>query len=126
MAIAETVGRIGGTLVAMVQTRLALAAVEIEEESQRLLGYFVLALLSLILFGIAMVLVALTIILVFWDSYRLEAAVALAVAFAAAGTWVMFRLKASIATKPRLLAATAAELNKDLNFIRTAGHGHEQ
>ncbi|UUZ50544.1 hypothetical protein LP420_12460 [Massilia sp. B-10] len=56
----------------MVQTRLALAAVEIEEESQRLLGYFVLALLSLILFGIAMVLVALTIILVFWDSYRLR------------------------------------------------------
>jgi uncharacterized membrane protein YqjE len=126
MAIAETVGRIGGTLVAMVQTRLALAAVEIEEESQRLLGYFVLALLSLILFGIAMVLVALTIILVFWDSYRLEAAIALAAAFAAAGTWVMFRLKASIATKPRLLAATAAELNKDINFIRTAGHGDEQ
>ncbi|HEY0060591.1 MAG TPA: phage holin family protein [Telluria sp.] len=125
MAIAETVGRIGGTLVAMVQTRLALAAVEIEEESQRLLGYFVLALLSMVLFAIAMVLVALTIILVFWDSYRLEAAVALAAAFAAAGTWVMFQLKASIAAKPRLLAATAAELNKDLNFIRTAGHGHD-
>lgn len=125
MAIAETVGRIGGTLVAMVQTRLALAAVEIEEESQRLLGYFVLALLSMILFGIAMVLVALTIVLVFWDTYRLEAAVGLAAAFAAAGTWVMFKLKASIATKPRLLAATAAELNKDLNFIRTAGSGND-
>jgi len=126
MAITETIGRIGATLVAMLQTRLALAAVEIEEESQRLLGYFIMALLSLILFGIAMVLVALTIILVFWDTYRLQAAVALAVCFAGAGTWVMFKLKASIATKPRLLAATAAELNKDLNFIRTAGPGHEQ
>ncbi len=125
MAIAQAVGRIGSTLVGMVQTRLALAAVEIEEESQRLLGYFVLALLSLILFGIAMVLVALTIVLLFWDSYRLEAAIALALAFAAAGTWVMVMLKASIATKPRLLAATAAELNKDLNFLRTAGQDDE-
>jgi uncharacterized membrane protein YqjE len=125
MAIAETAGRIGSTLVAMVQTRLALAAVEIEEESQRLLGYFVLALLSLILFGIAMVLVALAIILVFWDTYRLEAAIGLAAVFGAAGTFVAVRLRAAVANKPRLLSATAAELNKDLNFIRTAGHSNE-
>jgi len=125
MAITETMGRIGGTLIAMVQTRLALAAVEVEEESQRMLGYFVLALLSLILFGIAMVLVALTIILVFWDNYRLEAAIGLAALFGAAGTWVAFKLRAGIANKPRLLAATAAELNKDINFIRNAGHVNE-
>jgi uncharacterized membrane protein YqjE len=125
MAIAETMGRIGGNLIAMVQTRLALAAVEIEEESQRMLGYFVLALLSLILFGIAMVLVALTIIMVFWDNYRLEAAIGLAALFGAAGTWVALKLRAGIANKPRLLAATAAELNKDLNFVRNAGHVNE-
>jgi len=125
MAITETMGRIGGTLIAMVQTRLALAAVEVEEESQRMLGYFVLALLSLILFGIAMVLVALTIIMVFWDNYRLEAAIGLAALFGAAGTWVALKLRAGIANKPRLLAATAAELNKDINFIRNAGHANE-
>jgi uncharacterized membrane protein YqjE len=125
MAIAETMGRIGGNLIAMVQTRLALAAVEIEEESQRMLGYFVLALLSLILFGIAMVLVALTIIMVFWDNYRLEAAIGLAALFGAAGTWVALKLRAGIANKPRLLATTAAELNKDLNFVRNAGHVNE-
>lgn len=125
MAIGETIGRIGGTLIAMAQTRLALAAVEIEEESQRMLGYFVLALLSLILFGIAMVLVALAIILVFWDSYRLEAAVGLAAVFAAAGTLVAFKVRTAVANKPRLLAATAAELNKDLNCIRNAGPAHD-
>lgn len=125
MAITETMGRIGGTLIAMVQTRLALAAVEVEEEAQRMLGYFVLALLSLILFGIAMVLVALTIIMVFWDNYRLEAAIGLAALFGAAGTWVALKLRAGMANKPRLLAATAAELNKDINFIRNAGHVNE-
>lgn len=125
MSIRATAGRIGGTLLAMVQTRLSLAAVEIEEESQRLLGYFVLALLSLILFGLAMVLVAFTIVLVFWDSYRLAAAGGLAVAFGAASALVALKLKSSFASRPPLLGATMAELHKDVNFIRNVGRGHE-
>ena len=126
MAIIETVGRIGGTLLSMVETRLQLAALDIEEESQRLLGYFMLALLSLILFGIAMVLVALTIILVFWDTYRLQAALALAALFGAAGTFFMMKLKTAFATRPRMLASTVAELNKDVNFFRNAGRDNEE
>ncbi len=126
MAILETVGRIGGTLLAMVETRLELAALEVEEESQRLLGYFALALLSLILFGIAMVLVSLTIILVFWDTYRLEAALVLAALFGVAGTLVGMKLKKAFATRPRMLASTVAELNKDVHFFRTAGQQDEK
>lgn len=122
MAIFETVGRIGGTLLAMVETRLELAALEVEEESQRLLGYFALALLSLILLGIAMVLVSLTIILAFWDSYRLQAALALAALFTVAGTMVGMKLRTAFKTRPRMLAATAGELHKDVHFFRNAGH----
>jgi uncharacterized membrane protein YqjE len=125
MSIMETVGRIGGTLLAMVETRLELAALEVEEESQRLLGYFALALLSLILLGIAMVLVSLTIILVFWDSYRLHAALVLAALFGMAGTMVGMKLRTAFRTRPRMLASTVAELNKDVNFFRTAGHQDE-
>jgi uncharacterized membrane protein YqjE len=125
MAIIETVGRIGGTLFAMVETRLELAALEIEEETQRLIGFFMLALLSLVLFGIAMLLVSLTIILVFWDTYRLQAAIGLAALFGVAGTIVMFKLKAAFAKRPRMLAATVAELNKDVHFIRNAGRDNE-
>ncbi len=109
----------------MVQTRLALAAVEIEEESQRLLGYFVLALLALILFGLAMVLVALTVVLIFWDSYRLQAAAGLAVAFGAASAFVALKLKSSFAKRPRLLGATLDELHKDVNFIHNVRGSHE-
>lgn len=126
MAIIDAIGRIGGTLISMVETRLELAALEVEEESQRLLGYFVLALLSLVLFGIAMMLVALTIMLVFWDSYRLQAALAMAALFGVAGALVMAKLKNAFATRPRMLAATLAEINKDVNFIRNAGRGNEE
>ena len=125
MAIIETVGRIGGTLFAMVETRLELAALEIEEETQRLIGYFMLALLALILFGIALVLVALTIILIFWDTYRLQAALGLAALFAVAASVIGFKLKAAFATRPRMLASTVAELNKDVHFFRNAGRDHE-
>lgn len=123
MAISDAVRRIGGTLLEMLQTRLELAAVEIEEESRRLLGYFVLALLSLILFGLAMLLVSLAVILVFWDSYRLEAAIGLAILFGAAAGMIALKLRSGFSSRPRLLAATVGELNKDINFIRNAGAG---
>lgn len=125
MSIRETAGRIGATLLDMAQTRLALAAVEIEEESQRLLGYVVLALLALILFGLALVLVALTIVLVFWDSHRLLAAGGLAAAFGAASALVALKLKANFANRPPLLGDTLAELHKDVNFIRNVRGSHE-
>ena len=121
MAITDTVRRLGTTLLSMIQTRLELAAIEIEEESQRLLGYFVLVLLALVLFGIAMLLVSLAIVLVFWDSYRIQAALGLAALFGAAAALVGVKLRASFAARPRLLAATVGELNKDINFIRNAG-----
>ncbi|MDQ1834070.1 phage holin family protein [Massilia scottii] len=125
MAIAESVGRIGATLVAMVQTRLELAAVEVQEELQRFLGYVVLALASLILFGIAALLVVLLVVVIFWDSYRLEAIGAMAALFGAAGGLIALQVKRSFDARPRLLGATVAELNKDVNFIRNAGHADE-
>lgn len=119
MAIFESVGRIGTTVLGMLQTRLELAAVEIEEESRRTLGHFILALISLIFFGIALVLVSLTIILVFWETYRLQAAIGLALLFTAIGAFVAMKLRASFATKPRLLAATILELKKDVVHLKT-------
>jgi len=118
MAIFESVGRIGTTVLGMLQTRVELAAVEIEEESRRTLGHFILALISLIFFGIALVLISLTIILAFWESYRLLAALGLAALYAAIGGFVAMKLRASFATKPRLLAATIIELKKDMAHLK--------
>ena len=121
MAITETMARIGASMLDMLQTRVELAAIEIEEESRRLLGYFALVLLAMVLFGIAMLLVAFIVILLFWDSYRLQAALAMAALFGVAAALVGMKLRASFSARPRLLAATIGELNKDINFIRNAG-----
>ncbi len=120
MAFADTARRLGGTLLSMLQTRMELAAVELEEESQRFLGYLVMALLSLFLFGLAIVMATLFIVIVFWDSYRLQAVGALAVLFVAGGALVALKVKASIQAKPRLMQASVAELSKDLELLRGA------
>lgn len=109
----------------MVGTRLELAAVEMEEETQRLLGYFVLAMTALILFGIALVLVALTIILLFWETARLPAAIGLILLFGGAGAVVAMQLRSRFAARPRFMAATVNELNKDVNFVRNVGASND-
>ena len=126
MAIGESIGRVGATLLAMVQTRLELAAVEMEEEYQRLLGYLLMSLLALFLLGISLLLVALLVIVIFWDTHRIEAVCGMAALFGIGAAWLGLKVRADFRVKPRLLAATVGELRKDVDYIRTAGHDHEQ
>ena len=126
MAISDTVGRLGSTLLAMLQTRLELAAIELEEESQRLVAYLLLSLLALFLCGIAIVLFALLVVVLFWDSHRIQAVLGMALLFGGAGVLIGMRVRASFAAKPRLLGATLCELNKDVNYVRNAARSNEQ
>ena len=73
MALFAAAGRVASTLVAMIGTRLELAAVEFQEDARRLLGYLAWSLLAVFLATGAVMLVALFVILLFWDSYRLQA-----------------------------------------------------
>jgi uncharacterized membrane protein YqjE len=125
MAIVDTVTRLGATLVAMVQTRLELAAVEMEEQSQRFQRNLLLSLLAMFLFGIALVLVALFVVILFWDSYRIAAVLGMAALFALAALALGLKVRAGVAGRPRLLAATLAELQKDIEFVKSAGHSHD-
>ena len=125
MAFAEALGRLGATLAAVLRTRLELAAIELEEESMRLLGYLLLSLLALFFVGVACVLLAFFVILMFWDSYRLQATLAMGALFAAIGVYLGAKVRASMASKPRLLAATIDELNKDIDFVKRSSQAHE-
>lgn len=125
MAIFESLGRLGATAVDMVQTRLELAAIEIEEESQRLLAYLLLSLLALFMLGIGLLLVALLVVVVFWESHRIAAASGMAALFLLASGYIAYRVKAGFESKPRLLSHTIAELGKDINYIRNASQAHD-
>lgn len=126
MALTAAVGRIGTTLVAMARTRLELAAVEVQEEAQRVLGYAAWALLAAFLGAGALMLAALFVIVLFWDTHRLLAIGAMAAAFALAAVVILLQVRARFAARPRMMSATLAELNKDLAFIKGTGAANEQ
>lgn len=126
MAVTETLGRIGGTLLALVRTRLALAAVEAQEEVQRVLGFAAWTLFAAFLGAGAFMLVALFVIVLFWDTHRLLAIGGMAGLFALAAVLILARVRAAFAARPPMMAATLAELNKDIAFIKGTGAAHEQ
>ncbi|MEC5160932.1 putative membrane protein YqjE [Janthinobacterium sp. CG_23.3] len=121
MAIGHTLGRMAATLVAIVQTRLELAAVEMEEESLRFLGYLALALLAMLCLAIAIVLAAFLVIVLFWDTHRIAAIVGAAGGFAALGLIIGMGVRASFRHKPKLLSFTLAELHKDVASMKSLG-----
>jgi uncharacterized membrane protein YqjE len=125
MSIGAAASRIGATLVAMVHTRLELAAVEAQEEAGRLLGYVAWTLFAVFLAAGAALLAALFVVVLFWDSYRLLAIGGMAGLFALAAIAIVLKARSGFAARPPLFGATLGELRNDLEFITTAGHASE-
>ncbi len=105
------------TLLSFVETRARLAATELEEQGVRLTEIFVLILVALFFFGLALVFAAILIVLLFWDSNRLLAAGLLGTLFLGAGATAAFIARARMRERPRFLAATLSELEQDRQRI---------
>lgn len=120
MAILAAAGRIASTVLAMVGTRLELAAVELQEDGRRMVGYVAMAFIAAFLAGVAFLLVALFVIVIFWDTYRLQAVGGMAVLFGALAALLLLQVKSGLSNKPPMLAATLAELRSDVAALR--GH----
>ena len=118
MAIVHNVAQVAATLAAIVQTRLALAAVEMEEESLRFLSYLALAMLALLCLFVGLVLLVFLVIVVFWDTQRIAAIAVTAAVFIAAALATLLAVRASFRSKPKLLSFTLSELNKDLDELQ--------
>ena len=123
MTFAAAAGRIARTLVAMVGTRLELAAVEFQEDARRLLGYLAWSLLAAFLAGGAILLVALFVILLFWDSYRLQAVAGMAALLGLGGALIVMKVRSGLNAQAPLFAATLAELRADIAYVRQAAVG---
>lgn len=97
----------------MGRTRLELLSVELQLEWRRTLGLAVWAAVAVLAGGIGLLLAAVTVIVVFWDSHRVLAAVLVTAAFLglaiAASAVIAYRLR----TRPPLLEGTLAELARD-------------
>ena len=117
MAIIETISRLAANFLALLQTRLELLSVELEEESLRLFTYLICALAAMFCLGIAILLGILLIVVIYWDTHRVGVLVSLIAAFGLASVLLALWVRDSYRRKPRLLAHTLNELGSDVDSL---------
>lgn len=102
-----------GTLVGIAQTRIELLGTEVEEQVARLTSTLLWAIVSLFLAFTTVVLMAVAILVAFWDTNRILAAVLLAAGFAVLALISTLRVRTLARGRPHLFQATLEELAKD-------------
>jgi len=105
--------RLLATLVEIVETRIALAVNEIEEQRARSMQLAVTALVTLFLSGMAMFFVTLFVIVAFWETNRIAVVGGFALLYLALAVIAAMVLRHRARNRPRLFATTLAELRKD-------------
>jgi len=115
----ESLSTLSATLVAMLYTRLDLLSLDIEAERAHATLQLVLALTALFFVGVGVVLAALLLVVVYWETQRILVLASLAGSFLLTGSvaagFALYKLR----TKPRLFAASLSELHKDRKHLES-------
>lgn len=114
----RSVVQLGGTLLATAQTRVELLTTELSEDVERGIRILLWGFVALLAGILGALLIGITLILYFWDTHRLGAAVGVTLAFllmAVISGWVA---RERLREKPRLLDATRSELRHDVEALR--------
>ena len=113
----ESLKRMAGTMLAIIQTRLDLLSCEMEEERLRIGQMLLYSSVALFFFGLSIMLLTVFVVVVFWESYRLPVLGGLAALFFFAGlfTWIILRRLAE--EKSKLFSTSLAELADDRDLL---------
>ena len=109
----ESLRRLASTLVSIVSTRLELLANELQEERLHLRQMFVYALFAIFCFGMALLLLTIFVVVLFWDDHRLAVLGGLSILFFALSLLLAMVLRARAQSKSKLFSFSIAELAKD-------------
>ena len=101
------------TLVGAVQTRLQLLAADVEEQGVRLAHMALLWLLAGFCLALAVMLLAVLLVVLFWDTNRVAVLALLAGLFAAGGIAATLGALALARARPKAFSGTLAELEVD-------------
>lgn len=124
MALGDSLGRLGAGSLLLARQRLALAALDVEEELAHTGNFLVSALVAALLGALALAALAATVVVVFWDTARIAALVAITLVFLAAAAFAAWRCHRAQQSKPPFFGATLGELAKDGERMRGAA-SHE-
>jgi uncharacterized membrane protein YqjE len=113
----ESLKTLSVSLVGIVHTRLELLSTDIAEEREHLITLLLLVQLALFFLGVGILLLALLIVVAFWESHRLLALGGLTGLFLLASAGAVWLAVHKTRTRPRLFAASLAELSKDRQHL---------
>ena len=105
--------RLGASLVAIVHSRIELAALEIEREKARVTRLLLLGIVAVFFIGLGAITATIFIIVLFWDSQRLVAIGFLTVLYLAIGVGALALVRKEGEQAKRPFSATLEELRKD-------------
>ncbi|HXZ48831.1 MAG TPA: phage holin family protein [Usitatibacter sp.] len=109
---------LGATLLEMLGTRAELAVIELREEADRRKEGLALAMVAGIFLALAMLLAALFVVLVFWDTHRLAALAGVTALYLAISAAAFLRMRARERAAPPPFEATLRELAADRELLR--------
>lgn len=102
-----------GTLIAIIGTRLEIAASELEEERLRLSELMAWAAFTLLFATLGLIFLSLLVVAVFWDEHRLAALGAITVLYVVLAAAAGLQLRKRLEHKSKLFSVTVEELRKD-------------
>jgi uncharacterized membrane protein YqjE len=111
--IMQSLRNLATTVVALLQNRIELLATDLEEERIRLLQLLFWAAGALFFFALGVLMIAMLIVLVLWDSHRLAGIIVLAAVFLALGVGLAIGVRNRMNMRSRLFSSSLDELAKD-------------
>ena len=121
----ESLTRLAANLVSTIYLRLDLLSADIERARAQVLSLLVLAVLAGFCLGVGVVLAMLLLAAVFWETHRLLALGLITGVFLAVGAVLMGIAIYKSRARPRLFAASLAELAKDRQQLVAIKDDHE-
>ena len=118
--LVESLKRLTGTLLSIIQTRLELLSNELEEERLRVRQMLFYGSLALFFFGLSIMLLTVFVVVLFWDSYRLQVLGGLTAFFFIAGILVWIELRRLSRERTKLFSTSLAELADDRDRLTTS------
>ena len=106
-------------LISMISTRAELAALDAEAHGQAILASLLEAFIAVVLSLIAFAFVGVVVIVVFWDTHRIAAAVGVLAAYTCIAAIVAFMARSTWKSRPPAFAATLRELELDRAAFRS-------
>jgi uncharacterized membrane protein YqjE len=106
------------TLVEILHDRLELITTELEEQKLRAAQIAAASFLTLFFLSLAIIFGTLAVVVAFWETYRLVVLAGFAALYLALGVIAALGWRARSRARPRLLAATLAELTRDRDELR--------